>query len=120
MAALKAFTSGIPTGFQDIRLDMHRHGAFEQAVYAVLRQVPWGETVTYGWLAKTAGQPLGAQAVGMAMGRNSWPLVVPCHRVLAAGGKTGGFSAYGGVTTKAALLQREGVYLDGGQMALFE
>lgn len=117
---LRAFTSGVPTGFDDIRLDMHRHGDFEQAIYRLLREVPWGETVTYGSLAKAAGQPQAAQAVGMAMGRNSWPLIVPCHRVLAAGGKPGGFTAYRGVALKAELLEQEGVYLDGGQLALFE
>ena len=61
-----------------------------------------------------------ARAIGVAMGRNSWPLIVPCHRVLGANGWLGGFSAPGGTVTKKALLAREGVWPDGGQMALFE
>ena len=120
IAALKAFLSGEPTGFEDIRLDMARHSAFEQAAYEALRKVPWGRTVTYGDLAAAVGKPNGAQAIGMAMGRNSWPVIVPCHRVLGANGWLGGFSAPGGTLTKKALLESEGVYPDGGQMALFE
>ena len=120
IAALRAFLSGEPTGFDDVTLDMQRHSAFEQAAYAALRKVGWGRTVTYGELAAAVGQPNGAQAIGMAMGRNSWPVIVPCHRVLGANGWLGGFSAPGGTLTKKALLAREGVYPDGGQMALFE
>lgn len=120
MTALRRFLAGEPTAFDDVRLDMHRHSAFERAAYAALRKVPWGETVTYGELAETIGKPGGAQAIGMAMGRNSWPLIVPCHRVLGANGWLGGFSAPGGTVTKKALLEAEGVYPDGGQMALFE
>jgi methylated-DNA-[protein]-cysteine S-methyltransferase len=120
MAALQAFLSGEPTGFDGIALDMQRHSPFEQAAYAALRRVAWGRTVTYGELAAAVGKPNGAQAIGMAMGRNSWPVIVPCHRVLGANGWLGGFSAPGGTVTKKALLEREGVYPDGGQMALFE
>ena len=120
MDALRAFLSGEPTAFDDVTLDMHRHSDFERAAYDALRKVAWGETVTYGELAGRIGRAGGAQAIGMAMGRNSWPLIVPCHRVLGANGWLGGFSAPGGTVTKKALLEREGVYPDGGQMALFE
>ncbi|MEZ5945368.1 MAG: methylated-DNA--[protein]-cysteine S-methyltransferase [Hyphomonas sp.] len=120
IAALRAFLSGDETGFNQVRLDMHRHSAFEQEAYEALRKVAWGKTVTYGDLAATVGKPNGAQAIGMAMGRNSWPLIVPCHRVLGANGWLGGFSAPGGTVTKKSLLEREGVFPDGGQMALFE
>lgn len=120
IAALKAFLSGQPTDFAHVRLDMQRHSAFEQATYAALRKVPWGQTVTYGDLARALGDPGAARAVGVALGRNSWPLIVPCHRVLGAQGWIGGFSAPGGTLTKKALLEREGVYPDGGQLALFE
>lgn len=120
VAALRGFLSGEPTGFEDVRLDMHRRSAFEQAAYEALCKVPWGKTVTYGDLAAAVGKPHGAQAIGMAMGRNSWPLIVPCHRVLGANGWLGGFSAPGGTVTKKALLEAEGVFPDGGQMALFE
>ena len=99
---------------------MARHSAFEQAAYAALRKVTWGQTVTYGDLAHALGDPGAARAIGVAMGRNSWPLIVPCHRVLGANGWLGGFSAPGGTVTKKALLEREGVYPDGGQLALFE
>lgn len=120
IAALRAFLAGEPTGFDTVRLDMQRHSAFEQKAYEALRKVPWGQTVTYGDLAQTLGDPGAARAIGVAMGRNSWPLIVPCHRVLGANGWLGGFSAPGGTVTKKALLEREGVYPDGGQMALFE
>ena len=120
IADLKAFLSGRPTGFDGLRLDMKRHSAFERAAYEALREVGWGQTVTYGELAARIGRPNGAQAIGMAMGRNSWPVIVPCHRVLGANGWLGGFSASGGMLTKKALLAREGVYPDGGQLKLFE
>ena len=120
MTALRTFLGGEDAAFDGVPLDMHRHSAFERAAYEALRKVPWGRTVTYGDLAAAVGRPNGAQAIGMAMGRNSWPLVVPCHRVLGANGWLGGFSAPGGTVTKKALLAREGVYPDGGQMALFE
>ncbi len=117
---LRTFAGGTVTHFDGIALDMHRHSPFERAAYEALRQVPWGETVTYGWLARAIAEPGASRAVGMALGRNSWPVIVPCHRVLASDGRLGGFSAYGGGTTKMALLAAEGVRLDGGQMALFE
>ncbi len=120
IADLKMFLSGRPTGFDGLRLDMKRHSAFEQAAYEALRKVPWGQTVTYGELAAAVGRPNGAQAIGTAMGCNSWPVIVPCHRVLGANGWLGGFSAPGGMLTKKALLAREGVYPDGGQLKLFE
>lgn len=120
IAALRAFLSGEPTCFDTVRLDMQRHSDFEQAAYRALRKVVWGQTVTYGVLAETIGKSGAAQAIGLAMGRNSWPVIVPCHRVLGANGWLGGFSAPGGTVTKKALLEREGVYPDGGQMALFE
>mgnify|MGYP003670573099 FL=1 len=120
IAALKAFLAGDPTDFDGQRLDMARHSAFERAAYDALRKVPWGQTVTYGDLASAIGRPGGAQAIGTAMGRNSWPVIVPCHRVLGANGWLGGFSAPGGTLTKKALLAREGVYPDGGQLKLFE
>lgn len=80
---------------------------FERRIYALLRDVPTGATVTYGELAASAGAPGAARAVGMAMGRNPVPIIVPCHRVLASSGRSGGFSAPGGVTTKFRILQIE-------------
>jgi methylated-DNA-[protein]-cysteine S-methyltransferase len=72
----------------------------------------WGETNTYCALALRAGFPDAARAIGQAMGRNPVPIIVPCHRVLASGGKVGGFSAFGGAETKTRLLALEGVQLE--------
>jgi methylated-DNA-[protein]-cysteine S-methyltransferase len=121
IAALRAFLAGEAICFEDVTLDLSGITDFEAALYAALRKVGWGETVSYGDLARRIGADTGAsRAVGAAMGRNPWPLIVPCHRVLTSDGKLGGFSAPGGGRTKTALLAREGVHLDGGQLALFE
>ena len=77
-------------------------------MYELARAIPAGETVTYGELAVRAGEPGAARAVGQAMARNPFPLIVPCHRVMAAHGGAGGFSARGGVATKFRLLRIEG------------
>lgn len=84
---------------------------FRRTVLETLRrEVPWGETVTYGELATMAGAPGAARAVGTAMATNPVPLVVPCHRVVAAGGRIGGYGGgLHGVATKRALLAREGL-----------
>ena len=85
--------------------------AFPRAVYETLqRDVSWGETVSYGELAEMAGRPRAARAVGNAMSRNPVPIVVPCHRVVAADGRTGGYGP-SGVPTKRFLLSLEGVEL---------
>ena len=81
---------------------------FNRKVYAIARTIPPGETLTYGEIAERLGDKLLARAVGQALGENPIPLIVPCHRVLAAGGKSGGFSAAGGVVTKLRLLTIEG------------
>ena len=83
------------------------------------RSIPPGATLTYGELAMRIGEPQAARAVGQALGANPFPIIVPCHRVLAAGGKSGGFSADGGVRTKLRLLQIEGAPL-GGVPGLFD
>jgi O-6-methylguanine DNA methyltransferase len=88
-------------------LDIANHTAFRQAVWAELRKLRCGETVSYGELAERLGIPGGARAVGNACGANPIPLLIPCHRVLAAGGALGGFS--GGLDWKRKLLLREGV-----------
>ncbi|GAA2055712.1 methylated-DNA--[protein]-cysteine S-methyltransferase [Williamsia deligens] len=82
---------------------------FDSRVYRVLRSIPRGRVATYGEVAALVGAPGAAQAVGRAMGRNPFPIVVPCHRVLGAGTEIGGFSAPGGVATKRAILAAEGV-----------
>jgi methylated-DNA-[protein]-cysteine S-methyltransferase len=95
-----------------VTLDMANVGAFEQSLYETVRTIAPGETLTYGELAARLG---GAQAqdVGQAMGKNPFPVIVPCHRVVAAGGKTGGFSAPGGVSTKLRMLAIESVHTKG-------
>ena len=89
-------------------LDLARVPAFNAKVYEIARAIPAGETLTYGEIAIRLGDRLLARDVGRALGENPWPIVVPCHRVTAAGGRLGGFSAPGGAATKARLLEIEG------------
>ena len=90
-----------------ITLDLTDVPEFNRRVYAVARTIPAGETLTYGEVAARMGEPGAARAVGAALGANPFPIVVPCHRVLGADGKTGGFSARGGVDTKLRMLSIE-------------
>lgn len=108
---IRALLSGTPADLTYVPLDLTGVAEFEQRVYAAARRVPPGDTVTYGELADRLGDPGAARAVGRALGRNPVPIVVPCHRVLAAGGRTGGFSAPGGVSTKMRMLAIEGATL---------
>jgi methylated-DNA-[protein]-cysteine S-methyltransferase len=94
-----------------IELDMDGVPPFNRLVYAVARTIPPGETLSYGDIAMRLRDRAAAREVGEAMGQNPFPLIVPCHRVLAAGGKVGGFSAAGGVTTKLRLLSIEGAQI---------
>jgi methylated-DNA-[protein]-cysteine S-methyltransferase len=103
----------------EIEIDLTDSSAFERAVYAAARAIPCGETRTYGELAEAIGQPGAAQAVGLSLGRNPVPIIVPCHRILAASGRSGGFSAPGGVATKFRMLQIEGAVRP-GEPSLFE
>jgi methylated-DNA-[protein]-cysteine S-methyltransferase len=101
-----------PVEFLETPLDFDGQDPFFARIYEALRQIGWGRTTTYGALAAAVGAPReAARDVGEAMAKNPTPLLVPCHRVLAAGGKLGGFSAPGGATTKAAMLRIEGVDL---------
>ena len=107
-----ALLRGEPRDLSDIALDMEDVPPFHQRVYEVARTIPPGSTLTYGELAERLGDRGAARAVGQALGRNPFAIVVPCHRVLAAGGKVGGFSASGGITTKLRLLTIEGAHTD--------
>ena len=109
----KRYFAGEPMDFAPIRLDLSGVDPLRRAIYDTLRKVGFGETVTYGELAKRAGvnAPQAAQDVGVAMARNPVPLIIPCHRVLAAGGKLGGFSAPGRTETKERMLALEGVFI---------
>ena len=102
---------GEPQDFSDVRLDLAPSPPFFRKVYEAARKIPAGQTRSYGQLAAAARQHGAARAVGQAMGKNPIPLFVPCHRVLAAGGRPGGFSAHGKLTTKARLLEAEGASL---------
>jgi O-6-methylguanine DNA methyltransferase len=93
--------------FRDVVVDLDGAGAFARRVYEAARKIPAGETMTYGGVAKALGEPGSARAVGQALGSNPIALIIPCHRVVAAGGKGGGFSAHGGLATKAKMLAIE-------------
>lgn len=92
----------------DIVLDMEGQGETYRRIYEVARTIQPGSTLTYGEIAARLGGSVDARTVGQAMGRNPWPIIVPCHRVLGAGGRLVGFSAPGGVDTKLKLLAIEG------------
>jgi methylated-DNA-[protein]-cysteine S-methyltransferase len=112
IALAKRYFSGERTEFSAVPLDIRDQDPFFAQIYDALRQVGWGRTTTYGALAAAVGAPPeAARDVGQAMAKNPMPLLVPCHRVLAAGGKLGGFSAPGGAQTKAKMLRMEGVDL---------
>jgi methylated-DNA-[protein]-cysteine S-methyltransferase len=98
----------------DVPLDMTEVPDFHQRVYAVTRAIPPGRTLSYGEVARQLGEPGAARAVGQALGHNPFAPIVPCHRVLAAGKRSGGFSAGGGVATKLRMLQIEGAELGDG------
>lgn len=110
-----ALFEGEPRDLSEVVLDMDGVPEFNRRVYEAARTIPPGETLTYGEVAERIGERGAAQAVGQALGRNPFPIVVPCHRVLAAGGGLGGFSAPGGVDTKRRMLAIEGA----GAPALF-
>ncbi len=108
-----ALLAGDKRDLTDIAIDDDGQTEFNRRVYAIARKIPPGATMTYGEIAERLGDKLLARAVGQAMGENPTPIIMPCHRVLAAGGKTGGFSASGGVVTKLKLLTIEGAEPNG-------
>jgi len=108
----KADLRGVPVGLDGA-------SALERKVYDAARAIPCGEVRTYGEIARAIGAPGAAQAVGAALGRNPVPIVIPCHRVLAGGGRSGGFSAPGGVATKFRMLEIEGARRP-GEAGLFD
>ena len=109
--AVAALLRGEDVDLSFVLLDMNDVPEFHRRVYDIARTIPPGVTLTYGQIAKRLGDPGAARAVGQALGRNPFAVIVPCHRVLAAGGKTGGFSAGGGTATKLNLLAIEGAQL---------
>lgn len=112
IAQLRRYFMGEKADFSAIPVDIGHVGEFRCNIYNQLRMVGFGETVTYGDLAKRVGAgPEAAREVGQAMGRNPVPIIIPCHRVIAAGHKIGGFSAPGGTATKERLLALEGAQI---------
>jgi methylated-DNA-[protein]-cysteine S-methyltransferase len=104
--------------FSGVPVDMTRVAPLPRRVYEAARAIEAGRTTTYGALATAIGPPADARAVGQALGANPFALVVPCHRVVAAGGRIGGFSAHGGAVTKARLLAIEGLPMRASQLSL--
>ena len=119
IARITALLSGVHDDLIDVPLDLRAVPAFDRRVYELARGIAPGSTVSYGELARRLGEPGAAQVVGRALGANPFAIVVPCHRVLAAGHRAGGFSAPGGLRTKLRLLQIERAAL-GNAPGLFD
>ena len=108
---IEDYAEGEAVDFADLPFDLHGVAELHRRAYALLLRVGWGETTTYGALARQLGDVTLSRAVGAAMGANPLPLLIPCHRVLASDGKSGGFSAPGGAEAKLRMLSLEGVRL---------
>ena len=118
IAAIRRYFEGEAIDFAALPLDLGAQNPLFAQIYAHVRALKWGESTTYGAVAKAVGGgPETARDVGQAMGANPVPLIVPCHRVLAAGNRIGGFSAPGGSDSKARMLELEGVAVDQPQAA---
>ena len=103
----------------EIPLDLSCATPFQQKVYQAMLAIAFGRVQTYRWLAEKVGNPKGLRAVGNANGKNRWPLVVPCHRIVGSDGRLTGFSAPGGLELKAKLLRLEGVPVEKGRARLY-
>jgi methylated-DNA-[protein]-cysteine S-methyltransferase len=119
IASIQALLEGQALDLMEIALDFEGVSEFHQSVYAITRRIPPGRTRTYGDIAEELGDKGLARAVGQALGLNPFAPVVPCHRVLAAGGKWGGFSAHGGAASKVRMLVIEGARPDSDTAPLF-
>ena len=119
MDRIEDYAEGERVDFTDVALDLGGVPDFHRRAYEILVTVGWGETLTYGDLARRLGDVGRSRAVGQAMGANPMPLVIPCHRVLASNGRPGGFSAPGGAASKVKMLALEGVSIGApaGQMS---
>ena len=113
LESITALLRGEPRELSSVTLDMDGVTPFHRRVYEVARRIPPGRTLAYGDIAARLDARGAARAVGQALGQNPFPIVVPCHRVLAASGKAGGFSAHGGIATKLRMLAIEGVQING-------
>ncbi|MEP7295069.1 MAG: methylated-DNA--[protein]-cysteine S-methyltransferase [Burkholderiales bacterium] len=119
IARIRGLLEGGHDDLEDIALDLRAIPEFHRRVYTLTRAIHPGQTRSYGEIAIELGEPHAARAVGQALGSNPFPIIVPCHRVLAAGAKAGGFSAPGGTRTKLRLLEIERAPL-GGTPGLFD
>jgi methylated-DNA-[protein]-cysteine S-methyltransferase len=108
IAGIAALLGGERRDLRSVVLDERALDVFQRRVYAITREIGPGETASYGEIARVLGEPHEARAVGAALGRNPFPVIVPCHRVLAASGALHGFSAPGGLRTKRRMLEIEG------------
>jgi len=115
LPSIKAVLAGEPVGSTAIPIDLHDRPRFDQVVLAAVRAVGWGETTSYGAIARQVGAPRASRAVGGALGRNPISIVIPCHRVIAADGTIGGYGGDGWIDRdrhldrKREMLRREGV-----------
>jgi methylated-DNA-[protein]-cysteine S-methyltransferase len=107
---IAALIAGDDIDLRDIPLDVGALPDFDRRVYEIAREIPPGDTMTYGEIATRLGDPGAARAVGQALGKNPVAIIIPCHRVLAAGRRIGGFSANGGIATKRRLLAIESAH----------
>jgi methylated-DNA-[protein]-cysteine S-methyltransferase len=112
-----AYAEGAEDAFQDVTLDLSAVPELQRRIYQHIRGLDWGETTTYGAIARWLGDVAMSRTVGTAMGHNPIPLIVPCHRVLAADGRTGGFSSPGGVRAKMEMLALERAASPTGQFS---
>lgn len=101
------YTAGIRIDFSEVATDLSHGTPFQQRIWEACQRIPYGEVVTYGELARLAGRPGAARAVGTAMSQNRIPLIIPCHRVISAGNKIGGFTSPQGISLKKRLLDLE-------------
>ena len=118
ISAIQALLRGEAVHLSGARLDWRGVAPFQRRVYEIALSIPPGRTLTYGEVAERLGEPGAARAVGQALGQNPFAPIVPCHRVLAAGGRMSGFSAPGGVATKRKMLAIEGARV-GDEPSLF-
>lgn len=109
--SISALLEGEKADLSYITCDFHGIDPFSMEVYSITRTIPVGETLTYGDVALQLGDKLYAQRVGQALGRNPFPIIIPCHRVVGANGKLIGFSAPGGIETKLKMLSIEGAQI---------
>jgi methylated-DNA-[protein]-cysteine S-methyltransferase len=116
--AIVSLLEGEPVDLTWVPVDMSGVPEFNRRVYEAARSIPVGSTATYGDIAGLLGSPNASRAVGKALARNPFAIVVPCHRVVGAGGEVGGFSSGGGVNTKMRMLAIEGARAE--QVSLFE